>query len=897
MCHARGRYGLTGSGIERRRGRRKRDLEQVPGTNPGAAPPSTAQRLAAPAARSARIDPARSFAVLRAAQQALLLARDESELLTRICDVVVDRAGYRFAWVGFARDDANRTVTPVARAGIDDGYLDSVSVTWSETRFGTGPIGAAIRSGRAVGGSNFLTAPELAPWRDAALERGLASVLVLPLRAEGPPFGVLAVYASQPDAFSQWEVELLTGLADALAFGIATLRSHAASLSDLRRSERNLAEAQRISHIGSWDRDLATGWVERSAEAHRILGFEPGTLPSTVEAFFDLVHPDDRGAVESAKDTALAVGASQYDRQFRIIRPDDSVRTVHEIAEILRAPDGEPMRVVGTMEDITDRVATEAERAQLVAAVEQTADAVWLKDADSIVTYVNRSFTRVYGYSSAEIVGQFAGVLHSGRHDRAFFDAIWEAVGRGTSWTGLLVNRGKDGRNIEVESVISGIRDSSDQLIGFMQTDRDVTHERALENALERRAREREMIEGALARIDARATPEEISAAACVEILALPVVDSAFVLALDPDGQGVILAVEGRIRTAFRTSQVIPAARATYLLERASAGAWIETWSPRVEDGAYGEQISATGMHTLAYAPLHAPGGGVIGVVGLAIHDRARELFAEQLPILKTLASILGNLLWPGLEARSREDGARAGIQRLLDASAFKPYFQPIIEFHRGTVVGYEALTRFTSGVPPDVTFGLAARAGLGLELETATLRAALAAASILTPSAYLSVNASPALIISGRLGAILERETRSIVLEITEHLVIEDYPSLVRELAMLSPTVRIAVDDAGAGYASLRHVLELAPSFVKLDIGLIRGIDTDPARQALVAGMGYFALKRRIRLIAEGVETIAELTTLRDLGIAYGQGYLIGRPQDGAGSGPWPGKILVPTT
>jgi len=126
---------------------------------------------------------------------------------------------------------------------------------------------------------------------------------------------------------------------------------------------------------------------------------------------------------------------------------------------------------------------------------------------------------------------------------------------------------------------------------------------------------------------------------------------------------------------------------------------------------------------------------------------------------------------------------------------------------------------------------------------------------------------------------------------------VIDDYPALRHELAALGPTVRLAVDDAGAGYASLRHILELAPDFVKLDIGLIRGIDADPARQALIAGMGYFAVKRRLRLIAEGIETAAELKALRALAVGYGQGYLLGRPQDGRGPGPWPTKIALPAS
>jgi EAL domain-containing protein (putative c-di-GMP-specific phosphodiesterase class I) len=135
---------------------------------------------------------------------------------------------------------------------------------------------------------------------------------------------------------------------------------------------------------------------------------------------------------------------------------------------------------------------------------------------------------------------------------------------------------------------------------------------------------------------------------------------------------------------------------------------------------------------------------------------------------------------------------------------------------------------------------------------------------------------------------------SRPIVIEITEHVAIDDYTTLRAELRELGPAVRLAVDDAGAGYASFRHILELAPDFVKLDIGLIRRIDGDPARQALIAGMAYFAAKRRIRLIAEGIETGAELQTLRSLAIPYGQGYLLGRPQDGRSARTWPTEVAL---
>ncbi len=659
----------------------------------------------------------------------------------------------------------------------------------------------------------------------------------------------------------------------------------------LRTSERNLAEAQRLAHIGSWEWDVASATGVRSDELHRIYGAEPGSIPGTPEAFLAFVHPDDRARVDAGRLAAVADDGARV-LEYRVLRPDGSIRIVHDASAVIRDDGGTPIRVVGTVQDITERVATEAERAQLAAAVEQTADAVWMHGLDGTVTYINQSFSRIYGYESEDIVGRHASIIASGRHDHAFFDAIWAAAATGRTWSGSLTNRAKGGALLELEAVISPIRDASDRLVGFMQTDRDVTREHALESEIARRTRERALIEAALNRIDSSAPPETIAADACAEMIGLPNIESSFVIALDGGDHGLILAVEGRVAVAFTSNRVIPAKRARYLFERASAGAWTEEWRAGAQDGTYGEQITGTGLRTVAYAPLRGP-SGVIGVVGFGTHDRVEDGFGE-LPVLTTLASILGTLLSAGLEARNRDEAARGSIQEILDAAAFTPFFQPIVTLRTGVVIGYEALSRFSNGVPPDVTFALAARSGLGLELEAATLHAALEAATNLPSDAYLSLNVSPSLIRSGSLRTILGGQVRPLVLEITEHVAIDDYPALRQELTAIGLDVRLAVDDAGAGYASLRHILELAPDFVKLDIGLIRDIDTDLARQALIAGVSYFAAERNLQLIAEGIETTAELKMLRSIGIACGQGYLLGRPQDGRGPGPWPTQIEV---
>ncbi len=275
-------------------------------------------------------------------------------------------------------------------------------------------------------------------------------------------------------------------------------------------------------------------------------------------------------------------------------------------------------------------------------------------------------------------------------------------------------------------------------------------------------------------------------------------------------------------------------------------------------------------------------------MIGFGVHDATRaERIIRAPPALATFGAIVGALVGPGLEARQREDDARASVQAILDAGAFAPFFQPIVEFHSGAVVGYEALSRLlerqsrrTSSSPSPCGPGW----GTSSRRPPSGPRAGRRRRSC-RPGRTSSLNASPTLIASGRLpppwaAASGDRP------RITEHVEIDDYAALRHELAALGPTVRLAVDDAGAGYASLRHILELAPEFVKLDIGLIRGINADPARQALIAGMGYFAVKRKLRLIAEGVETPEEFRALRGLAIGCGQGYLLG-PSPGR-SGAW---------
>ena len=226
---------------------------------------------------------------------------------------------------------------------------------------------------------------------------------------------------------------------------------------------------------------------------------------------------------------------------------------------------------------------------------------------------------------------------------------------------------------------------------------------------------------------------------------------------------------------------------------------------------------------------------------------------------------------------------ARHRIEQVLALQAFTVVFQPAFDLTSGQLTAVEALARFhpTPYRPPDEWFRQAHVVGLGIELELAAIEIALTSQAGIPGGAALAVNAGPETIASPQFSRLLATvDPDRTVVELTEHVQIDDYVGLGLALMNLRDTgVRLAIDDTGAGFASLAHILKLAPDFIKLDRALTTGVDVDPVRRALAGALVTFAADTGACIIAEGIETSAELETLRRLGIGYGQGYFLGRP------------------
>jgi PAS domain S-box-containing protein len=493
----------------------------------------------------------------------------------------------------------------------------------------------------------------------------------------------------------------------------------------------------------------------------------------------------------------------------------------------------------------------------------RSTESVMITDLDARITYVNPAFERVTGYTRDEVIGKNPRFLKSGLQTPWFYDAMWAALTNGLPWVADFVNRRKDGTLFTEEAVISPIRDSSGAITSYVAVKRDVTQERALEERATQLARQRALIAETIRDLRAGDTP---------------------------GGHRPGDLPPGRQLHRRRGRTLLPLrARWTSAADRlrrrrparpAAAAAPIPTQSADPRAGRRRPLDRAVGEPTLALlqpAPERPrrPRGCVRARATRPAAHRAALIYAagsveevavtEALPALVRVRGPGRGVIGRDVAERTEAGRGRDHIADIIARGAFGPVFQPIVDLARNEIVGYEALTRFTDGSNPEVVFAEAAAVGLGLELEMATLQAPSRPRRPCLESAWLNLNASPELILAGEpLRTLLAGSRRRLVLEVTEHTAIADYPAFRAAMAALGPKVEFAVDDAGTGFASLRHIVELRPAFVKLDRSLMAGLESDSARQAMIVGLCHFAHVTGCRLIVEGIETDSELSVLR---------------------------------
>lgn len=744
------------------------------------------------------------------------------------------------------------------------------------------------------------------PRASLAADFGIRTAVAIPVLAGNEVVAVIDLFNRQV-----WEEkdESLVTLVSTVAVQLGTLIQRRQAEDRLRRSEASLANAQRIARLGSWDWDIVTNDLYWSNEIYRIFGLEPQKFEATYDAFLKSVHPDDREFVIRAVNEAL-YEEKPYSIDHRIVLPDGRERIVHEQAEVVHDADGKPVRMTGTVQDVTERRLAERELKKLSAAIEQSVNIVFITDRQGNIEYVNPVFEQVTGYPKEEVIGQNPRLLSSGEVDPREYQSLWRSITDGRTWRGALKNRRKDGVPYWCNSIISPIRNEGGEITNFLAIQEDITEKKQTEEKV-RYLLSYDETTGLVNRARFMALLNEwIGYAEGNQQAVLLIMDmDNFRVVNDMYGHGAGDEMLRRVATMLQG--IIPnpqlCAGENELCRGALAG-------------------RMGGDEFAVFLPFPYTMQGLELLIQRIRIELGRLRFADQ---AHPLSASIGAVFYPQDGATTRElfihaDAALASaresggdrchiysvddhqleqthsrlrekerIQNALSNNRFEPWFQPILDLKDNRVHHYEALARMydTDGslVMPGGFIETAEKFGLINAIDMAITKKAMARQARSrreTPMSFgmnlSGKNLGDAEFLSFLRNAIQETgaDPGSLIFEITETAAVHDLDKAIRFLTDLRQLgCHFALDDFGVGFNSFLYLRELAVDYIKIDGSFIRKLHENANDRLFVKAIVEVARGLGIKTIAEFVENNEILNILRELGVDYAQGYAIGKP------------------
>ncbi|MEW6595370.1 MAG: EAL domain-containing protein [Thermodesulfobacteriota bacterium] len=668
---------------------------------------------------------------------------------------------------------------------------------------------------------------------------------------------------------------------------------------DLRRSQSNLAKAQQVARLGHWEWLVPRNLMVYSDQAIRIFGMEGEELTYTPEGVLRYIHPEDLEMVRGAMEAVLQQQGDSFQVEFRIIRPDGKTRHMRSEAELTRDAKGRPLRMFGTVQDISEsRKATE--ELHLAANVfESSIEGIVITDPEGTIEKVNRAFTEITGYTEAEALGQNPRLLKSDRHDQAFYAAMWQALIREGKWQGEVWNRRKNGEVYPQWLTITAIRDGKRRLTHYAGVFHDMTaikvHEERLRyqahhdalTALPNRVLFRERLGLAMGYAQRHETR-----------LALLFLDlDNFKRINDSLGHTVgdllLKEVAGRLRHCVREKDTVArhggdefivllegieheddAVQAAHRITRA-----IEPPFALQE-----QQLYLSASIGIAYYPEDGTDHDtLIRNADTAMYrakEEGRNTFQIFTPSMSQRVSD-----WLAVEN---------SLRKALERREFFLHYQPKIDLVSGRIVGAEALVRWKNAqgelVSPRDFIPLAEDSGLVVAIGEWVMEQACRDARKWCDQGFriqVSVNLSPRQFRQEDLvdvvAATLQKTglpTECLAFEITESTVMDNEQKALGVLGRFQEMgISLAVDDFGTGYSSLYYLKHLPIDELKIDRRFIRDLPGHEDDCAITAAIISMAKSLKLTVVAEGVEEREQLAFLREHGCEQMQGYLFSPP------------------
>jgi len=631
----------------------------------------------------------------------------------------------------------------------------------------------------------------------------------------------------------------------------------------------------------------------------RLAAMVESDIPDMLGAsYLDYLHPDDRARVAETHTRRLRGEVVPSHYEARLLTRSGRTLSVEVNAAVTNwhgAPAG-----LAAVRDISERIAAEAKRRQLSSALAQTADAIMITDPNSVIEYVNRAFEQTTGYRSEEVVGRPTSVLRSGRQGDEFYHGLWDSIRRGEVFNDVMINKRKDGSLYYEERTISPVRDDSGRITHFVATGRDITERMQAQERLEHLAHHDALTELPNRVLFLDRLKQALARARWHDRLVA-------VMFLDLDrfkqvndslgheaGDELLRDISARMRASLRERDTI-----------ARLGG--DEFAVLLDDVAHDADVSQLAQKVLdsLVEPFHLHDQeffitASIGISQYPTDGTEASLILKNADIAMYKAKDLGR---NNYQFYSTEMGTRAferltletSLRRALEREEFRLHYQPQIDLETGGVLGFEALLRWQHPdlglVPPADFIPVLEDSGLILPVGEWVLRTACRDAAELRQAIaapfWISVNVSAHQIDEPGFPLLLERvladtghSPEALELEITESILMHNTGHAMDTLRDIHARgVRLAIDDFGTGYSSLSYLKRFPIDTVKIDRSFVRDVPEDAEDSAIVRSIVALADSLGLGLVAEGVETTAQLAFLREIGCEAIQGFLVSRP------------------
>jgi len=747
-----------------------------------------------------------------------------------------------------------------------------------------------------------------------------ASHWTVPIQVPGRDWQMLfapspAFYAEFSSTRHHWVLALGLALTALFAFDlfrqVKSARKLAALATDLSaanaeldRQASRLNEAQRITRVGSWELDLASGRALWSDQEYRCLGYEPGAVEAGLDTLMAAVHPDDRMRVQAVISAAQQGHAGPYELVHRVIWPDGSERIVRQRAEVFVDKSGRPRTLLGTTQDITEGKRLE-ERLRLAAqALASTKDGVLITDPQGRIIEVNAAFSHIMGYSAEEVVGKNPRLWKSQRHDARFYQELWATLNRTGHWQGEVWNRRKSGEIFPSWQTISAVRNEGGQLTHYVSVFSDISGIVQSRTELAHLAHHDPLTDLPNRLLFLDRLNQALSHAKREQSqLALLFLDLDRFKHINDSlghlvGDELIQEVTRRLNATLRQDDT-----------RARMGGdefilMLENLRSEQDAAHLADKL----LQVLAQ-PYRIRGHElyVTASIGISLYPRDADtpealvsnadaaMYRAKAAGRNTYSFYTQALTLEAMERVRLESDLRGALER----DELRLHYQPQVDLKTGQVIGAEALLRWQHKerglLMPDRFIPIAEDTGLIIELGEWALREACRQArhwldqGIVLES--IAVNVAAPQIQRSDFVATVRRvleETRlppdRLELEVTENLIMDQAESTVSVLKQLSDMgVHLSIDDFGTGYSSLAYLKRLPIDRLKIDRSFIRDLPRDEEDAAITRAVIALADSLGLRTIAEGVENEAQVALLKKLGCQQAQGYLYGRPAEPA--------------